>query len=109
MIYDKSIVICDPPERGLPLSPLHPVAFVFCAEKEVYTRSYFDAIQTGSRIDKMVQIPLTHDWRAGMFAVLDNHVYKLVQTKDSSDLDGLPITILSLERLEASYDVAAPG
>ena len=91
---------------GTPLQgKLQPVFTAFCGEKEVYHRRYWESVQAGSRIDLMVELPLRRNVDAGMFAKYKDHVYSIEQAQFGQDPNQLPITTLSLKRLEAQYDI----
>lgn len=107
MIYDTLITICRlPDDIGTPLQgKLKAVFTAFCGEKEVYHRRYWESVQAGSRIDLMVELPLRRNVDAGMFAKYKDHVYSIEQAQFGQDPNQLPITTLSLKRLEAQYDI----
>lgn len=106
LIYDHVLSICKLDDEGSALRRrLVPVAQYFYAEKEVYSSSFFKALQAGERIDRMAEL-----WRAdihgGQYAVLpDGHVYLVIQTQDGLNRDGLEITTLTLRREEDNYDI----
>lgn len=109
MIYDKPIAVCRLPD-GIgsitQTNTLTPVFLAYCGELEVYHRRYWEAMQVDSRIDCMVEIPLRRDVTAHMFAVFDGHTYRVEQVQFSFDESGLPVTRLSLMRVEVNYDIA---
>lgn len=107
MIYDTPIIIAKLPDNvGIPLqSKLQRLYGAFCGEMEVYHKRYWEAVQAGSRIDVMVEMPLHRNVDAGMFARYKDHTYSIEQAQFGKDANGLPITTLSLKRLEGHYDV----
>lgn len=108
MIYDTEIVIAKLPDGvGTPVQgKLQPMFIAFCGEKEVYHRRYWEAVQAGSRIDVMVELPMLRKADAGMYAKYKDQIYSIGQAQFGKDPDGLPITTLSLKRLEVPYDIA---
>lgn len=109
MIYDKPIDVKKLPDGvGTILQGnLQPVFSAYCGEKEVYHRRYWEAVQAGSRVDALVELPFHREAEAGMFAKYDGHIYSIEQAQFGKDADGLPITTLSLKRSEEQYDFDA--
>ena len=107
MIYDTPITVARlPDDVGTPLhGALKPVFTAFCSEMEVYHRRYWEAVQAGSRIDIMVEIPLLRKADAGMYAHYKGHTYSIEQAQFGKDTDALPVTRLSLKRSEEQYDI----
>ena len=107
MIYDTFIVIAKLPDNvGTPLQGKLQRAFsAFCGEKEVYHRRYWESVQAGSRVDLLVELPLHRKVDAGMYAQYKNHTYSIEQAQFGHDPNGLPITTLSLKRMEGVYDI----
>lgn len=110
MIYDRPITICTPPAGfGAPFQgKLLPAASYLCAEETVYHRRYWESVQAGTRVDRMVQIPLRRDIRATHYALYDGHLYRVEEAQLTADADGLPVTNLSLRRMEQNYDLCLP-
>ena len=110
MIYDKPVSILKlPDDVGIPLQgKLDPVFDAWCGEMTVFHNRFWEAVQAGSRIDVMVEIPLhRRDVDAGYFAKYEGHVYSIEQVQHQTDKDGLPVTVLSMKRAEVQYDIAA--
>ena len=110
MIYSTPITILRMPSNiGTPIqAPLEPVFSAFCGEMTVFHARFWEAIQAGSRIDVMVEIPLHRkEADAGCFARYEGHIYSIEQAQFQKDSDGLPVTVLSLKRSEEQYDIAA--
>lgn len=107
MIYDRYLTVYD--LAGSPLSHQLTVNSAhFYAELEVYQRRYWESVQAGSRIDRMVRVPFGGDIMADQYVILeDGHVYRIEQAQHGSDDDGLPVTTLSLRRMEGNYDILA--
>ena len=109
MIYDKPIDILKlPDDVGTPLQgKLRPVFSAFCGEMTVFHSRFWEAVQAGSRIDVMVELPLHRkNADAGMYARYEDHIYRIEQAQYQKDGNQLPVTVLSLKREEDSYDFA---
>ena len=109
MIYDKPIQILKLPDNiGTPIQgKLLPVFTAFCGEMTVFHKRFWEAVQAGSRIDVMVELPLHRKHAdAGMFAKYDGHIYSIEQAQYQKDENQLPVTVLSLKRTEEQYDIA---
>lgn len=110
MIYSIPIEILKlPDDVGTPLQgKLQPVFSAFCGEMTVFHSRFWEAVQAGSRIDVMVELPLHRkNADAGMYARYEGHIYRIEQTQYQKDENQLPVTVLSLKRSEDQYDVAA--
>lgn len=109
MIYDTPIIIAKLPDNvGTPIhGKLQRLYGAFCGEREVFHRRFWEAVQAGSRVDLLVEMPFHRNVDAGMFARYKSHIYSIEQVQFGKDLDGLPITTLSLKRSEVQYDIAA--
>lgn len=108
MIYDKPVLIGELPAGvGTPLQgKLTLVMAAFCGERSVYSSRYWDSVQAGSRIDRLVELPLHRQIEAGMYALYKDHFYSVEQAQFEHDRNGLPVTVLSLKRSEDQYDIA---
>lgn len=109
MIYDKPIQILKlPDDVGTVLQgTLQPVFTAFCGEMTVFHNRFWEAVQAGSRIDVMVELPLHRkNADAGMFAKYEDHIYSIEQSQYQKDANDLPVTVLSLKRSEEEYDIA---
>ena len=110
MIYEKPIEVLKLPDNvGTPLQgTLRPVFSAFCGEMTVFHSRFWEAVQAGSRIDVMVELPLHRkNVSAGMFARYEGHIFSIEQAQFQRDNNQLPVTVLSLKRSEDQYDVAA--
>ena len=109
MIYDKPITVCRLPDGVDAITKtktLTPVFSAYCGELEVYHRRYWESVQAGSRIDRMVRVPFGEALTATQYAIPeDGHVYRIEQAQHGLDEDGLAVTTLSLRRMEGSYDI----
>ena len=94
-----------PDTTGVP-SPgcLVPVFDAWCAEKTVYAKRFWEALANGSRVDKLVELPLHRDVPSASYARLGGHTYRVEQILTGEVGDGLPVTWLSLMRMEDAYD-----
>lgn len=100
MIYDKPITVqkLSVTAGTLLQGDLVPVLSAFCGEMTVFHSRFWEAVQAGSRIDMMVEIPLhRRAIQAEMYAEYDSHVYRINQVQFQTDKDQLPVTILSMQ------------
>ena len=99
MIYDKPItVLAMPDTQGIPTKGGLVKKFdSWCAEKTVYASRFWESVANGSRVDKLVELPLHRDVPAAGYARLGGHTYRVEQTQTGEDGDGLPVTWLSLD------------
>ena len=82
----------------------------YYAELQVYHSRFWESVQAGDRIDRMIQIPFGDDITADMFVKPeDGHIYRINQAQPGDDDNGLPSCILSLHREEANYDIIQPA
>ena len=109
MIYDKPIRILKLPNTtGTPIQgKLDPVFTAFCGEMTVFHSRFWEAVQAGSRIDIMVELPLHRkNVEAEMYAKYEGHIYRIEQVQFQKDENQLPVTVLSMKREGANYDIA---
>lgn len=111
MIYDRRLYRCQL-AAGAGSVTQHAVtvgAPLYYADLEVYHRRFWEAVAAGSRIDRMVELPLHRDFVAADLILLDDeHLYRIEQAQQGFDASGLPVTTLSLRRYERNYDVGKP-
>lgn len=110
MIYDKPIDLLRLPSGvgSILQGRLQIVESAYCAELEVYHGRFWEAQQNGVKIDTIAELPLHREPASGGFAQFRGHVYEIVQAQFGQDDNFLPITRLSLRRMEGFYDIAAP-
>lgn len=107
MIYDRVVHIYidnggTPLKRRLTYHTSH-----YCCQKEVYASRYWDSVQAGSRVDMLLQLRRDDSITGSMLAQPeDGHLYRIVQVQQTADEDGLPATVLSLQRQEDNFDIA---
>lgn len=109
MTYDKPIHVLKLPDNvGTPIQgKLLPVFTAFCGEMTVFHSRFWEAVQAGSRIDVMVELPLHRkNADAGMYAKYEGHIYSIEQAQYQKDENQLPVTVLSMKRAEEQYDIA---
>lgn len=109
MTYDKPIHVLKLPDNvGTPIQgKLLPVFTAFCGEMTVFHKRFWEAVQAGSRIDVMVELPLHRkNADAGMYAKYEGHIYSIEQAQYQTDENQLPVTVLSMKRAEGQYDIA---
>lgn len=106
MIYNLPIaVLAMPAAQGIPTAGCLVEKFeAWCAEKTVYANRFWEAVANGSRVDKLVEIPLHRDIPSAGYARIAGHTYRIEQTQLGEDSDHLPVTWLSLMRMEDAYD-----
>lgn len=108
MIYDRLLTVfkLDTASSALARKLLERSRHL-CAYRTVYHRTYFQAVQAGQRIERMVQIPTTDTPPdATMYAELeDGQIYKITEAQFAEDEDGLPCIVLALTREEARYEL----
>lgn len=110
MIYDKEITICAL-AVGAPLQgKLTKITTRLCGERSVFANRFWNAVQAGSRIDTLVELPRTpwDDFCAEMYALMDEHVYRIEQAQQEADENNRPVWILSLTRAEGFFDISMP-
>lgn len=106
MIYDRPIEIArlgggdGPLDRRLTVVSRH-----YCAELSVYRSTYFEWAQTGETVERMVQLPRFGEIDATMYAIANEHVFRILRAQPTKDEDGREVYILTLKREEARYDV----
>lgn len=107
MIYDKPIdIFALPADEAVPsASNLSLVSRHWCAELTVYHSRFWESVQAGSSVDRLVEIPgYLGDVDASMFALLFNKMYSIEQVQRGADADGLDVTQLSLKRYLPNLD-----
>lgn len=113
MIYDRELTVCVPPKGWAKPSDgrLTAAAHHLSAELTVFHRRYWEAQAAGSRADRMVQIPMGYDVLPTWYVALawDPHLYRIEEAQYTRDEDGLPVTNLTLRRMEDNYDVCKPA
>jgi len=79
-----------------------------CPWSAAVTASVLSAInRLNERVDLLARVWQSRAARAGMFAVLeDGAQYRVALAQQLWDDDGLRVTDLTLERIDALYDVA---
>lgn len=114
MIYDRIVEVfnLDTVHRNTLARRLVLRSAHYYGPMTVYHRTYYQAVQAGESVDRMIQIPApdTDPPDATMYAVPeDGRVYKITEAQLTTDPDGLPVVNLSLHREEARYDLFRPG
>lgn len=111
MIKPYLVRICVPPEGwAAPFSGRLTVQKKhFYGPLTVYHSRYWESVQAGARIAKMIQINLHYGQYADAYALLpDGALYRIAEAQETTDEHGLPVTNLSLERWDRSYELAKP-
>ena len=109
MIYDKILLVCsltDDRPRALSVECCYGYA-----DQTVYHRRHWEAVQAGSRADRMVQVPFGGEIRADQFVWIpaESSAWRIEEAQHTTDGDSLPVTNLTLRREEAFYDVLEPA
>ena len=77
----------------------------YYAELEVYHRRFWESVQAGDRVDRLVQLPAGEDLCANLYVTPeDGFVYRVNQAQPLEDDNGLPACRLSLHREEQNYE-----
>lgn len=109
MIYDRLLTIYDVAGGSvLGRTLATPGTDHLCARRTVGLRRYYTALQIGDQTDDVVELPGRDDIRPTQIAVFEGHQHRILQVQHENDKDGLPITVLSLSRLEELYALAIP-
>ena len=109
MIYDRYLTIHDivgASVLGQRISM--PGVGYYCARRRVGMQRYYTALQVGARTDEMLELPGRLPIRTSQIAVRDGEQFRILQVQHEIDKDGLPVTVLSLSRLEEFYALAEP-
>lgn len=106
MIYDTAIeILYLPKPLTVPAAgTLVRKISAMCARKTVYAKRYWDAVSNDRHIDEYVELPMLRNVTGGDYARLMGHTYRVEQAQFGQDEDGLPVTWLSLMRMEDRYD-----
>ncbi|MBQ9685052.1 MAG: hypothetical protein IJV41_00700 [Oscillospiraceae bacterium] len=108
MIYDRALTIYDldapTPLQGTLIDPTD----FLCAPREVFFKRFWEAVQAGTEISEMVELPLHHPVTTAQLAAFNGEIWRIVQVQHGQDKDGLPITTLSLSRPDRRYEIARP-
>lgn len=92
----------------MPKEHLVPLRQCFYGERTVGYGRQYAARGVNEQIDILARIWQDRQARVGMYAVLENgEQYRINNAQQLLDEDGLRVTDLSLERMDALYDLAA--
>ena len=93
--------------KGLkPVEKLVKIDDAYYGQRVIGYNRQYAALGADQKIDNLVRI-WRRPIRAGLYAVLEDGLqYRIDFAQDLTDEDGLPVTDLTLSRLEAHYDVA---
>lgn len=107
MIYDRLVTVHDVIGAGVLGQKLCACGTeYFCARRTVGLHRYYTALQVGDQTDDVLEIPGRYDIRPTQIAVFEEHQYRILQVQHAVDKSGLPITTLSLSRMEDLYELA---
>ena len=108
MIYNKPLTVCKPLSGVWLDTELEPVMCRYAADLTVYAARYWEAVQAGSRVDRLVQFPRTA-WdriEADWIVLYGDNTYRIEQAQQEFDEDNLPVWRLSLRRPDGFYNAA---
>lgn len=95
------------PGGAMPRMRLVPVERCFYGERTVGYNRQYAALGVNERVDLLARVWQSRAARAGMFALLeDGAQYRVALAQQLWDDNGLRVTDLTLERIDALYDVA---
>ena len=106
MIYDRLLTIYDVSGGsvlGRKLIP--PGTAFFCARRTVGLSRYYTALAVGDRTDDVLELPGYDGILPTQIAAFEGAQYRILQVQHAADPFGLPITVLSLSRLEELYEL----
>lgn len=108
MIYDRALSHCML-SSGNPLDGKLQLQGVYLyGEMKVYHERYWESVQAGTSVDKLVALPMYQPIDTNDYCRLeDDRVYRVEQAQFQQDEFGLPQTVLSLHRTDLRYDL--PG
>lgn len=106
MIYDRVVTIYDVAGGSvLGRKLVTPGSAYYCARRTVGLTRYYTALQIGDQTDDVLELPGRDDIVTTQIAVFNDHQHRILQVQHETDKDGLPITVLSLSRMEELYDL----
>lgn len=108
-VYDKEVKIYTL-DAGTPLQArLRFVSRHLGREESVYAARFWDSVQAGTQIDKMIVVPFGRMIETGMFAAVSGGTpMRIEQAQYEYDADGNPVTRLSLRRMDERFEIAVP-
>lgn len=106
MIYDRVVTIHDIDGASVLGQKLTvPGVSHYCARRKVGLTRYYTALQVGDRTDEVLELPGRDEITTSQIAVTQGAQFRILQVQHETDEDGLPVTVLSLSRLEELYDL----
>lgn len=105
MIYGRKLQVCTAPP-GVAPSPdtLKLVRSHMYADKTIFARRAYDAIQAGYQLDRLLEIPGWYDYTATEYVRLgDSQLYRLMQAERRWDDNGIPCMWLSLSLVARTW------
>lgn len=107
MIYDRVVTIHDIDGASVLGQKLTvPGVSHYCARRKVGLTRYYTALQVGDRTDEVLELPGRDEITTSQIAVTQDAQFRILQVQHETDKDGLPVTVLSLSRLEELYALA---
>lgn len=106
MIYDRLLTIHSVSGGSVLGRKLTaPGTPYYCGRRTVGLHRYYTALQIGDQTDDVLELPGRIDIRPTQIAVFEAHQYRILQVQHAIDKAGLPITVLSLSRMEELYEL----
>ena len=106
MIYDRLLTIHSVSGGSVLGRKLTaPGTPYYCGRRTVGLHRYYTALQIGDQTDDVLELPGRDDILPTQIAVFQGHQYRILQVQHASDSNGLPITVLSLSRMEELYEL----
>lgn len=105
MIYDHTVKIYDVSGADVLGRRLTGGECYYCAVRTVGLNRFYTALQLGDRTDAQLELPGHLRILSTQIAVFGCEQFRILQAQHETDKDGLPVTVLSLMRLEESYEL----
>lgn len=109
MIFEGALTLCDlvnTADKGLkPKYVLKKVDEMYFGDRVIGYNRQYAAMGASQVIDKLIRV-WRHPVRIGQYTVIDGDQYRVDFVQDLLDEDQLPVTDITLRRMEKFYDVA---
>lgn len=108
MIFEGALTLCDlvnTADKGLkPKYVLKKVDEMYFGDRVIGYNRQYAAMGASQVIDKLIRV-WRYPVRIGQYAVIDGDQYRVEFVQDLLDEDQLPVTDITLRRMEKFYDV----
>ena len=113
MIYEGLLTVYNlknTAEKGLmPKEELVKLCEEYYGERTIGVTRQYAALGADRRVDLLLRIWRNNDVFPGQYVIPDDGMqYRIDFVQNTKDEDGLPVSDLTLVRLEKNYDVAEP-